>query len=155
MNDGEIIGKVHSSMYTRLKSQGVAAPFEVLIDVGVLTKEKYEDWRFGRVPFLEAVCTVNLRKLSFVMHQIRVYAKKHELKPSVSYYKRWGVGKPKGGGKKPAIKLRFSKTGDPSIETWYATSFVDSKRMTELKNAKKTESDIQIKSNEPEDAHAD
>ena len=44
MKDGEIIGKVHSSMYTRLKNQGVVAPFEVLIDAGVLSKEKYEDW---------------------------------------------------------------------------------------------------------------
>ena len=113
MNDGEIIGKVHSSMYTRLKNQEMVAPFEVLIDVGVLTKEKYDDWRFGRVPFLEAVCTVNLKKLSFIMHQMRVYARKNELKPSVSYYKRWGVKKPKGGGKKPVIKLRFSKHGDP------------------------------------------
>ena len=155
MNDGEIIGKVQSSMYTRINNQGVVAPFEVLMDVGVLTKEKYEDWRFGRVPFLEAVCTVNLRKLSFIMHQIRVYAKKHELKPSVSFYKQWGTEKPKGGGKKPAVKLRFSKTGDPSIETWYATSFVDSKRVAELKNAKKMELDTASELKEMGDTHVD
>ena len=155
MNDGEIIGKVQSSMYTRLKNQGVVAPFEVLIDIGVLTKEKYEEWRFGRVPFLEAVCTINLRKLSFIMQQIRAYAKKHELKPSVSFYKRWGVGKSKGGGKKTVIKLRFSKHGDPSIETWYVTSFVDSKRVSELKNAKKTALNTASELKEMEDANVD
>ena len=154
MKDGEIVGKVHSSMYTRLKNQGVVAPFEVLIDAGVLSKEKYEDWRFGRVPFLEAVCTVNLRKLSFIMHQIRVYAKKHDLKPSVSFYKRWGLRK-KNGGKKPVTKLRFSKTGDPSIETWYATSFVDSKRIAELKNTRKMEPNASSNVIEVEDTHAD
>ena len=88
------------------------------------------------------------------MHQMRVYAKKHELKPSVSFYKRWGLHK-KNGGMKPVIKLRFSKTGDPSIETWYATSFVDSKRIAELKNAKKMELDAASDLREVEDAHAD
>ena len=90
MNDGEIIGKVQSSMYTRLINQGVVFPFEVLMDVGVLSKENYEDWRFGRVPFLEAICTVNVRKLSFIMHLMRIYAKKYDLKTFVSFYKQWG-----------------------------------------------------------------
>ena len=39
MDDGEIIGKAHSAMYTRLKNQGAVTPYEVLIDVGVLTNE--------------------------------------------------------------------------------------------------------------------
>ena len=51
MNDGEIIGKVHSSMYTRLKNQGVVAPYEVLMDIGVLSKEKYEGKR-QTVPYI-------------------------------------------------------------------------------------------------------
>lgn len=29
--------------------------FDVLMDIGVLPKQKYEDWRFGRAPYLEAV----------------------------------------------------------------------------------------------------
>ena len=80
MNDGELIGKVHSAMYHQCQNQGYAAPVDVLMDIGVLPKQKYEDWRFGRVPYLEAVCTVNLRKLSFIMHQMRVYAQKAGLK---------------------------------------------------------------------------
>lgn len=91
MNDGELIGKVHSAMYHQCQNQGYAAPVDVLMDIGVLPKQKYEDWRFGRVPYLEAVCTVNLRKLSFIMHQMRVYAKKSGLKSSFCYYKRWGM----------------------------------------------------------------
>ena len=39
--------------------------------IGVLPKQKYEDWRFGRVDYLERVCTVNLRKLSFIKMCIR------------------------------------------------------------------------------------
>ena len=77
----------------------------------------------------------NLSKLSTVMHQMRVYAKKAGLKPSFCYYKRWGVKKKGGQGRKPVIPLRFSKSGDPEIERWYATHFVDSKRVSQLKAA--------------------
>ncbi len=56
--------------------------------------------------YLERVCTVNLRKLSFIMHQIRVYAQKTGLKSSFCYYKQWGVKKKNGQGHKPVIPLR-------------------------------------------------
>lgn len=100
----------------------------------MLVTAKYEEWRFGRVPYLGAICTVNLKKLSFIMHQMRLYARRHELKPSESFYKQWGLPKHKGT-KRPAIKLRFSKHGDPKVEIWYATSFVDTGRVQILKAA--------------------
>ena len=133
MNDGELIGKVHSAMYHQCMDRGYAAPVDVLMDIGVLPKQKYEDWRFGRVPYLERVCTVNLRKLSLIMHQMRVYAQKVGLKASFTCYKQWGVkGKP-GQGHKPAIHLQFSKSGNPNVERWYATHFLDLKRIEALK----------------------
>ena len=88
MNEKELTGKIHSSMYHQLQSRGYAAPVDVLIDTGILPKQKYEDWRFGRVRYLEAVCNANLKRLSFVLHQMRVYAQAHDLKPSFCYYKR-------------------------------------------------------------------
>ena len=48
------------------------------------------------------------------------------LKPSISQYRQRG-GK---GAKRP---LRFSKSGNPGIEKWYATHFVDEKRVAALK----------------------
>ena len=83
--------------------------------------------------YLERVCTVNLHKLSFIMHQMRVYAQKTGLKPSFCCYKQWGVKKKNGQGHKPVIPLRFSKSGNPEIEKWYATHFVDTKRIAALK----------------------
>lgn len=38
MNDGELIGKVHSSMYHQCQKRGYAAPVDVLMDIGVLPK---------------------------------------------------------------------------------------------------------------------
>lgn len=113
---------------------GICCPGDVLVDVGVLPKEKYEDWRFGKVRYLEAVCTCNLKKLSFIMKQIRSYAKKSNLKPSFCYYKRWGVKKKHGH--KPVIPLRFSKSGNPDIEKAYATHYVDLGRAEQLKKEK-------------------
>lgn len=72
MNNGELVGKVCSSMYRQCRERGYATPVDVLMEIGVLPKKKHEDWRFGRIPYLESVCTVNLHKLSFVMHQMRV-----------------------------------------------------------------------------------
>ena len=131
MTDSELIAKVNSSMYHQCRNRGYAAPVDVLMDIGILPKEKYEDWRHGRVPYLEAVCTVNLRKLSLIMHQMRVYGQLKNLKPSFCYYKQWAVKKQHG--RKPVIPLRFSKSGDPNIEKWYATHWVDSSRIAELK----------------------
>ena len=133
MNDKELIGKVHSAVYHQCQRRGYAALVDVLMEIGVLPKQKYEDWRFGRVDYLERVCMVNLRILSFIMRQMRVYAQKTGLKPSFCYYKQWGVKKKNGQGHKPVIPLRFSKSGDLEIEKWYATHFVDSKKAAELK----------------------
>ena len=55
-NDHDLQVKVHSAMYTLIKTKGVASPAEVLIAVGVLSKEDYERWRRGQVDYLERVC---------------------------------------------------------------------------------------------------
>lgn len=122
MNNGEIIGKVHNSMYQQIQKTGMAAPVQVLMDLGYLSASDYENWRFGRVDYLERVCKVNLHKLSFIMKQVRAYARKNNLKPSWTFYKQWGRKE-----KKPAVKLRFSKYGDEGVERGYATHYISPK----------------------------
>ena len=134
MKDKEIIGKVHAAVYYQCRNRGYAAPVDVLMDIGVLSKQDYENWRFGRVPYLEAVCSTNLRKLSFILHQMRVYAQKTGLKSSFTCYKQWGTKKKAGQGRRPVVPLRFSKSGDPGVERWYATHFIDSRRIAQLKS---------------------
>ena len=133
MNDHELAVKVQSSMFHQCRSRGYATAVDVLMDLGYLKKEHYENWRHGRVPYLERVCTVNLSKLSTVLHEMRIYAQKANLKPSFCYYKQWAVKKKGGQGHRPVIPLRFSKAGKEDIEKQYATHFVDSKRIAELK----------------------
>lgn len=123
VNNQELVKKVHSAMYTLIKEKGVASPVEVLIAIGALTKEKYEDWRFGRIPYLERVCQINLSKLSTVNHEIRVFARKNNLKASWSDYRKWGNGN--------RIRLRFSKSGGEQIERLYATHYVSQRKIGE------------------------
>ena len=136
MNDKELIGKVHSSMYHQLKKRGYATAVDVLMDLEILSKVNYELWRNGQVPYLEKVCNINLKKLSTILHEMRVYAKKGNLKPSFCVYKRWAVKKKNRQGKKPVIKLRFSKSGSEDTENWYATHFVDTKIIEKMKEEK-------------------
>ena len=120
MNNIELQKKVRSAMYTLIKEKGVASPSEVLIAVGVLSKADYENWRFGRVPYLEKVCKVNLGKLTTINREIRAYAKKANLKASWTAYMKWGNKK----GKKKT-RLQFSRSGDEQIERFYATHYVN------------------------------
>ncbi|NLL48182.1 MAG: hypothetical protein GX249_06330 [Firmicutes bacterium] len=124
MHDRELTRKVRAAVYNQCQKRGYATPVDVLMDLGVLSKQKYEDWRFGRVDYLERVCTINLRKLSLIMRQIRVYAGEKGLKPSLSVYKQWGRNK----GSQMSKPLRFSKSGNADMEKWYATHFVEPKR---------------------------
>ena len=58
--------------------------------IGVLTEQNYEAWRFGKVSYLEKVCTCNLNKLTKILKQIYIYAQINGLKPSISQYRLWG-----------------------------------------------------------------
>lgn len=136
MNDTELVKKVNFSMSRQIHDCGYATAVDVLMDVGILTKQNYEDWRFGKIPFLEKVCTANPGKLSTVRHQMRVYARKAGLTASWWCYKRWGVRKKGGQGRKPVIPLRFSKSGNEDIERQYATHFLDRRRIAQLREQK-------------------
>jgi hypothetical protein len=133
MNNDELRRKVHSAMYNLIKQKGVASPVEVFIEIGVLSKEDCEKWRFGKIDYLERVCKMNLKKLSAVNHEIRVFSQKNGLKPSWTYYKRWGCK-----GKK--IGLRFSKSGDEQIERLYATHYVSQRKIANQPIGENTES---------------
>jgi len=127
-NDKALQNRVYSAMYNLIKDKGVAAPVDVLLSLSVLSKSDYENWRVGRVDFLERVCKVNLRKLSFINHEIRAYAARHNLKPSWTDYRKWGKGE--------NTRLRFSKSGEDNIERQYATHYVSQTKVDEAKKRK-------------------
>jgi hypothetical protein len=128
MDNKNLKGQVHNAMCQALRKKGWVAPVDVLLGMGVLTQADYENWRFGRVDFLERVCKANLTQLGRIMCEARLYAIQHSLKPSWTCYRQWGKQKER--------RLLFSKSGDEKIEHSYATHFVDAKRIAELKAQK-------------------
>ena len=108
--------KVTRAVYELLKDDIFVTPVDVFIKIGVLTKEAYEDWRFGRITYLEKVISCNLSKANRILRILRLHAKDRGLKPSKTVYKKWGKGK--------KIFLRFSKSGNPALEEAYSTHYV-------------------------------
>lgn len=94
----------------------VVAPVDVLIAMGVLTREQLEDWCRGGVAYLERVINCNLTRLLRLLRILRFHAHGLNLKPSWTAYTRRGKG--------PKQRLRFTKTGDAKLEEIYATHFV-------------------------------
>ena len=99
-----------------LSSGSVVAPVEVLVEMGLLTPKRLEDWRRGRTPHLERVIDGSLKRLSRLLRILRFHAHDLNLQPSWTACMRWGKG--------PRHRLRFTKTGDPKLEEAYATHLV-------------------------------
>jgi hypothetical protein len=108
--------RIARAVETILEHQKFVAPVDVLVGMGLLTPDHLEDWRHGRVPYLEQVINCNLTRLSRLLRILRLHAHDLNLEPSVTVYGRWGEG--------PKRRLRFTKSGDPKLEEAYARHFV-------------------------------
>ena len=114
---------VHSLRYEK----GYGCSVDVLIRLGYLTEKSYEDWRYGKVQYLEKACNVNLDTLSFIITTIRRFAYELQLESSWTGYNQYANKK---------NRLIFSKSRQENIEKTYATHYVDKKRLSELKRKK-------------------
>jgi hypothetical protein len=108
--------RVASVVEDILRRGNIVMPVDVIVGVGLLTLEHLEEWRRGRVPYLERVINCNLTRLGRLLRILRFHAHDLNLKPSMTAYLRWGKG--------PKQRLRFTKTGDSRLEEAYATHFV-------------------------------
>jgi hypothetical protein len=88
---------------------------DVLVGLGWLQPRRVEEWRQGRVDYLERVTHANLREVPRAMSIFRRWARSRALKPSETGYVA------RSRGRRP---LRFSKGGDPEIERAYRTHWV-------------------------------
>jgi hypothetical protein len=114
--DDPMYPRVARSVDKLLARGKVVAPVDVLVDMGLLDPKRLEDWRCGRIPYLEKVIHCNLTRLSRLLRILRFHAHDLKLKPSVTAYMRWGKG--------PKRRVRFTKTGNPRLEEAYARHFV-------------------------------
>lgn len=124
MNRQELRKKVRHTVDALILDKGFVSPLDLFLRLGKISPMLIEEWRHGRVPYLERALHGNLAQFSFIMSSLREKAREVDLKPSYTAYMRQGKG--------PKQPLRFSKSGDPNIELHYATHFVPNKLNPEV-----------------------
>jgi uncharacterized protein Veg len=125
MNNEELKRNVRIAANEILKTEVAISPVNLLMKIGILSKKDYEDWRMGRVPYLERVCRTNLNKLAVALEELHRYAMENDLKPSKTAYMKCRKGE--------KIRLRFSKNHNPILKEAYSTHFVDTLKAAEHK----------------------
>ncbi|MBR9975285.1 MAG: hypothetical protein KFF77_06870 [Bacteroidetes bacterium] len=116
MNRNQLETKLSNVTNSLLRDKGYICFPDVFMSLGVLDAKDVDAWRARRVPALERVVKMNLSRISFVMKKVRSNSLNGGLKPRRTAYMSWGKG--------PKQRLRFSKSGTPSIEDLWATHFV-------------------------------
>ena len=134
MNRAEIEKKIKQIVHELVNEKGYVCSVDVLMRLNYLTKTDYENWRFGRIEYLEKICQANLGKLSTINRFIRQIAAKTNLKPSWTGYNKYGKG--------AKTRLRFSKSGNENIEKLYATHYISEYVMQKLKQSKQNKAKL-------------
>jgi hypothetical protein len=121
--------RINRAVAAILDRGDIVTPIEVFQEMGLLERERVEDWRRGRIPYLEKVIRCNLSSAGRILRILRMHTHDLNLRPSVTIYRRWGKG--------PKVPLRFSKSGVAAIEESYSRHFVRlrSKRVENLEAA--------------------
>jgi hypothetical protein len=128
LNRQELHKKVRHFVQQLTHEKGFVSPLELFIKLEKVSPKLVEEWRFGRVPYLEKVLHGNLAQFSFIMAKLRETAREMDLKESYTAYMKWGKG--------PKQSLRFSKSGDANIEKHYSTHYVKIKPISVLSTEK-------------------
>ncbi|MGA2451246.1 MAG: hypothetical protein ABTD50_21515 [Polyangiaceae bacterium] len=108
--------RIERAVAAILANGKVVAPVDVLVKMDILAPSDLEDWRFGRVPYLERVVRGSLSRLSRLLRILGFHCHDLNLVPSHTAYVKWGKG--------PRTALRFTKTGEERLEKIYARHFV-------------------------------
>ena len=128
MNHADLEKEVKRLVHLNHTEKGYVCAVDVLLQLNYLTQKDYKDWRFGRVDYLEKVCNKNLTKLTLINKLIAKFSTELNLKKSLTGYYQFGRGIKQ--------RLRFSTSGEKTIEDRYSTHYIDTNKMMELKEKK-------------------
>ena len=116
MNRQQLEAKVISICNQCIAQKQYVSAIDLLLGLGYLSPTILEDWRRGRIPYLEQRLQANLGKLSFAMQAFRQWALKNGLLPRETAYVQKATSH--------TIHLIFSKSGDDNIEKMYRTHYI-------------------------------
>jgi hypothetical protein len=98
-----------------LAAKRYVCAIDVLSGIGWLQPDALQRWRRGQVDCLERVVQTNLSRISEAMKLFRAWARVKGLNPRETHYAAHTRHRP---------TLRFSRSGDPTIERLYRTHWV-------------------------------
>ena len=98
--------RVDRAAEAALAERSFVTAIDVLVGLGWLPPPRVDEWRQGRVDYLERALTVTPERLSAVMRLFRRWAKRRRLVPSETPY----VARTRDHR-----SLRFSASSDPAI----------------------------------------
>jgi hypothetical protein len=114
-NRSKLAGRVVKAAETALAARNYVSPLDVLVGIGWLDPGAVKRWQQGQIDHLERVVQTNLSRISEAMKLFRSWATAKGLIASETAYV----------ARTPSRQtLRFSKSGNPTIEKLYRTHWV-------------------------------
>ena len=128
-NRRPLVERVVSAAEDVLAAQNYVSPIDVFLGIGWLDPNSLKRWQQGQIDCLERAVQTNLPRISEAMRLLRSWAKDKGLLPSETQYV----------ARTPQRQtLRFSCSGDPTIERLYRTHWV-SPQLSERKRERLAE----------------
>jgi hypothetical protein len=122
---GTLEHRVFDAAEAALAERKLVSAIDVLVGLGWLPPRRVEEWRQGRLDYLERALTVDPDKLEIALPCFHRWAERRGLHPSETAY----IARTRD-----RRSLRFSKSGDPTLERSYHTHWASA----ELSEAERT-----------------
>jgi hypothetical protein len=114
-NRKKLSDRVIKAAEAALATRKYVSPLDVLVGIGWLDPGAVKRWQQGQIDYLETVVRTNLPRISEAMKLFRSWAAAQGLTPSETDYV----------ARTPSREtLRFSKSGNPTIEKLYRTHWI-------------------------------
>jgi hypothetical protein len=114
-NRKKLADRIVRAAETALAAQHYVSPVDVLVGIGWLDPGTVNRWRRGQIEYLERAIQTNLARISEAMKLFRTWATAKELLASETDYVARTPQRQ---------RLRFSRSGNPTIERLYKTHWV-------------------------------
>jgi len=114
-NRKKLADRIVRAAETALAAQHYVSPVDMLVGIGWLDPGTVNRWRRGQIECLEAAIQTNLARISEAMKLFRAWAAAKELLASETDYVARTAQRQ---------RLRFSRSGNPTIERLYRTHWV-------------------------------
>ncbi len=92
MNNVDLEKEIKRLVHLNRYEKGIVCAVDILKQLNYVSNKDYDNWRFGRVEYLEKVCNTNLSKLTLINKLIGKYSTELGLKSSWTGYNQYGKG---------------------------------------------------------------